>query len=261
MNRLRSASMLALLLGLPFLNGCSGVNLLQAVRLESGPSIGLDVRQTFALEGKGTCQSVDVDWGDGTIETRVVPVPGKRIEFETSNSETRRLFHTYTGWAGGKTVTVKGNGCEGTVRGRFNAAGPPKAYGWAQPAPAGTTGVCQRSSGMPGLIPRMLVKISVRTLPGRPGINFGCFAGGCVHDADGRPNTAADSSFPFPGLREFSVVFRVGSQVIQGGTETQFTTTQTGPLELCLNDGDNNLTNNAGGFDVTMSVDQLGPVL
>jgi hypothetical protein len=28
---------------------------------------------------------------------------------------------------------------------------------------------------------------------------------------------------------------------------------------FCLNDGDNNLTNNNGGFVVTLSADQLGP--
>ena len=69
----------------------------------------------------------------------------------------------------------------------------------------------------------------------------------------------AAAPFPFPGLVEYSAVFRVGSQVIQGGTNTQFTTTTGGTLMFCLNDGDNNLTNNNGGFNVTLSADQLGP--
>ena len=249
------------LLALPALYGCNGVNLLQGIRLSSTSSITLGVRQTFVLEGKGTCGSVDVDWGDGTIETSVVPVTGQRIELETSNIETRYLLHTYTGWGGGKTITVKGNGCEGTIRGRFNADPSTRTIGWAQPAPAGTTGACQTSPGLPGMIPRMLVKVSVKPISGIPGINFGCFAGGCVYDADGRPGTAAAASFPFPGLREYSVVYRIGSQVVQGGSETQFTTTATAPLEFCLNDGDNNLMNNAGGFEVTIGVDQLGPVI
>jgi hypothetical protein len=261
MNRLRWVSIGPFLLVVAALNGCNGVNLLQGIRLSSTSAITLGVRQTFVLEGKGTCQSVDVDWGDGTIETNVIPVSGQRIEFETSNIETRYLLHSYTGWGGGKTVTVKGNGCEGTVRGRFNADPSTRAIGWAQPAPAGTTGACQTSPGMPAMIARMLVKISVQPISGIPGINFGCFAGGCVYDPDGRPGTVAPASFPFPGLREYSVVFRVGSQVVQGGRETQFTTTAAGPLEFCLNDGDNDLTNNAGGLDVTISVDQLGPVI
>jgi hypothetical protein len=261
MNGLRWILVVAFLVAVPALNGCNGVNLLQSIRLSSTSAITLGVRQTFVLEGKGTCQSVDVDWGDGTIETNVVPVPGQRIELETSNLETRYLLHAYTGWGGGKTITVKGNGCEGTIRGRFNADPSTRTIGWAQPAPAGTTGVCQTSPGLPAMIPRMLVKVSVQMISGIAGINFGCFAGGCVYNADGRPGTAAASSFPFPGLREYSVVFRIGSQVVQGGSETQFTTTAAGPLEFCLNDGDASLMNNAGGFDVRISVDQLGPVI
>ena len=208
-----------------------------------------------------------MDWGDGTVEQDVVPVQGQRIELETSNIETRYLFHAYSGWGGGKTVTVEGVGCEGKVRGRFNASPSERRIGWAQPAPPGTTGVCQTVTGLPGMIPRMLVHVSLVPVSFSPtpgitfrGINFGCFAGGCVHDADGRPGTAADSRFPFPGLREYSVVFRIGSSPpVQGGTNVQFTTTASGPLMFCLNDGDNDLTNNRGGFDVTISVDQLGP--
>ena len=99
MNELRSFSekwvpVVALMLAMPALNGCNGVNLLQGIRLTQTSSITLGVRQTFVLEGKGTCQSVDVDWGDGSIETGVVPVPGQRIELETSNIETRYLLHT-----------------------------------------------------------------------------------------------------------------------------------------------------------------------
>ena len=253
------------------LNGCTTVNdtvnILQGIRLgDSASGITLGPRQLFVLEGKGTCQSVNVDWGDGTIDQGVVPVQDQRIEFETSNIETRYLRHAYNGWGGGKTVTVEGVGCEGKVRGRFNASPSERRIGWAQPAPPGTTGVCQTVAGLPGMIPRMLVHVSLAAVTFSPtpgvtfrGINFGCFAGGCVHDADGRLGTSANTPFPFTGFREYSVVFRIGSQVVQGGTNAQFTTTASGPLEFCLNDGDNDLTNNRGGFDVTISVDQLGP--
>ena len=46
---------------------------------------------------------------------------------------------------------------------------------------------------------------------------------------------------------------------MQGGTNVQFTTTSSGPLLFCLNDGDNNVTNNLGGYIIEISVDQLGP--
>jgi hypothetical protein len=213
----------------------------------------------FVLSGRGTCGSVDVDWGDGTIERGVVPIPGRSIELDTSNLETRYLFHTYTGWGGGKTVTVTGNGCEGTVRGRFNAGPSETKIAWNQPAPRGSSGVCQTVASLPGMIPRMNVRISLPTVTTFRDIDFGCFAAGCVYNADGKPGSVAGSSFPFPGMREYSVVLRIGSQVVQGGTVTQFTTTAGGPLEFCLNDGDGDLTNNRGGFNVTISVDQLGP--
>jgi hypothetical protein len=188
----------------------------------------------------------------------VVPVPGQRIELDTTNMETRYLRHAYTGWGGGKTVTVQGVGCEGTVRGRFQATPSTLQIGWAQPAPAGTTGVCQSVATLSPMIPRMLVQASLTSVGGK-GIDFGCALGGCVYDADGRAGTSAGPTFPFPGLTEYSVVFRIGSQVVQGGATTQFTTTASGPLEFCLNDGDGVLTNNRGGFEVTLGVDQLGP--
>lgn len=269
--RMKWLGVMLFVVAMPALNGCNTVsgtvNLLQGIRLgDSASSITMGNNQLFVLEGRGTCQSVNVDWGDGTIEPAVVPVQGERIEFETSNIETRYLFHAYNGWGGGKTVTVEGVGCEGKIRGRFQTDPREKRIGWAQPAPPGTAGVCQTVSSLPGMIPRMLVHVSLAPVTFSPtpgvtfrGINFGCFAGGCVHDADGRPGTAANPPFPFTGFREYSVVFRIGSQVVQGRTNVQFTTTASGPLEFCLNDGDNDLTNNRGGFNVTISVDQLGP--
>jgi hypothetical protein len=235
------------------------VNLLQGVSLAEGSGVLVGVRKMFVLEGKGTCQSVTVDWGDGTRQANFVPVAGRRIEFETSASETRTLSHTWSGWGGGKTVTVEGHGCEGKVRIRFNASPSQKRLGWNATAPAGTTGVCQTVATLPGMIPRMLVRIQLTTLAAVRDIDFGCFAGGCVYNADGKPGSVAGPGFPFPGLREYSAIFRIGTQVVQGGTNTTFTTTATGPLEFCLNDGDNDLTNNRGGFDVVISVDELGP--
>jgi hypothetical protein len=239
--------------------GCNPttVNTLQGIRAGNGTGIQVGTEKLFVLEGQGTCTSVTVNWGDGMIETNFIPVPGRRIELETSAIETRYLKHTYTGWGGGKTVTVDGNGCEGKVRGRFQADPRRKFIGWKGRAPAGTTGVCQTVAGLPSMIPRMLVQVSVTNVAGRSGVGFGC--PGCIYDADGRVGSPAPPSFPFVGLTAYSVVFRVGSQVVQGGSFTQFTTTSSGALEFCLNDGDNDLTNNSGEFEVEISVDELGP--
>jgi hypothetical protein len=111
------------------------------------------------------------------------------------------------------------------------------------------------------MIPRMLVHLRTIALdpPNHRGINFGCVAAGCVYDADGKPGTSAVAPFPFPGFREYSLVLSIGSQMVQGGTNVQFTTMSSGPLLFCLNDGDNDVTNNLGGYIIEISVDQLGP--
>jgi hypothetical protein len=186
---------------------------------------------------------------------------GQRIEFSGSNVESRTLTHVFTAWGGGKTVTVEAvSGCEGKVNVRFNAPPVSRRFGLTQPG----TSTCQTatSSPLPSMIPRMLVHIQTFPLepPNDRGINFGCLAAGCVYDADGRPGSVAASTFPFPGLRDYSLIFRIGgTQLVQGGTNVQFTTTTSGPLEFCLNDGDKDVTNNLGGYIIQISVDQLGP--
>jgi hypothetical protein len=52
--------------------------------------------------------------------------------------------------------------------------------------------------------------------------------------------------------------------VFQGGTNVQFTTSSAmgsppKALEFCVNDVDNDATNNLGGYEVDLRVDQLGP--
>ena len=245
----------------PILAGCTPgtVNILRGITPSERPGITVGVEKTFILEGTGTCRSVTVDWGDGMVQPTFVPVPGRRIEFETSAIETRSLKHTYVGWGGGKTITVDGHGCEGKVRARFEADPRTISIGWNARAPAGTAGVCQTSTAVPALVPRMLVRITLQTIATVRDIDFGCSAFGCAYNADGKVGSVAGPGFPFPGLVEYSAVFRVGSQVVQGGTNTQFTTTSGGSLMFCLNDGDNDLTNNNGGFVATLSADQLGP--
>ena len=80
-----------------------------------------------------------------------------------------------------------------------------------------------------------------------------------VYNADGK-NYPADSRFPFPGFKEYSLVLRLGTQVEQGGTDVRFTTTSSASLEICLNDDDIARTRRGGGgYEVHIQVDQLGP--
>ena len=242
--------------------GQSNVNILQDIILELTEPLAVGDPLKFMLKGVGSCTNIRIDWGDGTIE-QGYDYQGLPIDLSGTDSNavsSRTLTHTYTGWGGGKTVTVEGQtGCEGKVNVRFEVQPLELTIGWDVSAPAGTTGACQTPApSLPAMIPRMLVHISATTVVWDY-INFGCALNGCVYDADGKPGTFAGLAFPFPGLREYSVVYRIGSQLVQGGKNTQFTTTASGPLEFCLNDGDGNLTNNAGGFNIKLSVDQLGP--
>lgn len=71
-----------------------------------------------------------------------------------------------------------------------------------------------------------------------------------------RPAPGAPFTFPFPGLRQYSLVLRVGSQVGQGGTGVPFTVAQDGQLELCMND--DVPVDNTGGWGIALTVDERG---
>lgn len=234
-------------------------NLLQAITLVPGQTLTRGTQLDFDPSGLGQCGELHIDWGDGSVEDP------KNINL-TAHSY---LHHTFTGWGGGKTVTAIGtSGCEGRVNTRFKIE--PSVFKLA--FGAGAT-LCAPVPGMPPPVPRTLVHIT--TIPvfagvGHPpdgsesvvatnfiGIDFGCPSYGCVYDANGKPDSIAGAPFPFPGLREFSLVLRIGTQVVQGGKDVQFTTTGAGALEICLND--NNLSDNRGGYEIDIGVDQLGP--
>jgi len=193
---------------------------------------------------------VDIDWGDGGpvsqgVWVNLVPDP-----------TTRTISHTYTGWGGGKTVTVTATqNCDGKVNTRFTMAPAVFQLGFNQPG----TKACNTVPTMASVRMGNLVHITTIPLARSPGgINFGCPLGGCVYDANGKPGSVATApDYPFPGLRAFSLVLRLGQQVVQGGTDVRFTAAETGSLESLVNDG--NVTDNAGGYQIDVRVDQLGP--
>lgn len=234
--------------------GCAA-NLVKSVDLVANQSPAVGTPVAFVVSGSGTCSGLSVDWGDaGTQQI------SRAIDFGDASTADQTFDHIFVGWGGGKTVTVTGVGCEGTARTRFDMTPSPLRLGFAQPG----TDVCAMpaNNSLPGLARGWLVTVTavpIATPPYDRGINFGCPFSNCVYDADGRTGSVANGSYPFPGLREYSLVLRVGQSVFQGGSNARFTTTGSGRLEFCLNDADNNATNNLGGFDVTVAVDQLGP--
>ena len=204
---------------------------------------------SVAVTGTGRCTEITIDWGDTT--------PKNTYHFVDLGSNPV-FSHTYGGWGGGKTVTVEGTAhCAGKVNTRFDMEPSIFHLGFVL-VPKATAQICHQVPNFPGVGTHNLVHITTSPATSFPGgINFGCPLNSCILDADGRLGSVANSSFPFPGLREFSLVLRVSSQVAQGGKNVTFVTTDAGSLEVCTNDSDQ--TDNAGGYEIDIKVDQLGP--
>jgi hypothetical protein len=85
-------------------------------------------------------------------------------------------------------------------------------------------------------------------------INYG---GGNIFDASGDPSVPVPAGYLFPGHRKFSLVYRIGSQLIQGEAgPVIFRALQTGPLEICVNDNPGYLTDNTGGMLITIHMNE-----
>ena len=206
---------------------------------------------SFDVTGLGTCTKMSVDFGDGSPAADAY-----NVNLATISSYT----HVYTGWGGGKIVTAEGiTNCVGKVQMRVKVLPEVLRVGVLAPRPT----ACDLIPNMPPLRKHTLVH--AKNPPGfsllsnpLSTINFGCTFG-CVYNLFGE-NAPAPPTFPFPGLRKYSMVLRVGTQVEQGPTvfdgETTFTTNQAGPLEICEND--EKLSDNSGGWGVDISVDDLG---
>jgi hypothetical protein len=77
---------------------------------------------------------------------------------------------------------------------------------------------------------------------------------GWGYDADANKNDLADTSFYARGLAKYSLVCRIGTKWYQGGTDTNFVTTEDGKLVLVANDAAGELDNNRGSWSVTITV-------
>lgn len=245
--RFRLASLIFTAIAL-LLEACgTPANLIQGVSpVQPIPAINAPV--SVVVTGSGNCREMEINWGDSYTTTH------QGVDLSGNPTFT----HTFMEWGGGKTVTVAGTiGCEGKVNTRFSME--PSVYHLAfnQIPNRPTAQTCVPTPNYFPVYSHSLVHITTIPVALAPnGINFGCPFDACTYDADGRPGSAADSSFPFAGLKEYSLVLRVSSQVVQGGTNMQFTTTDTGLLEICLNDPD--MSNNNGGYEIDISIDQLG---
>jgi hypothetical protein len=248
------------------LQGCPGgqpggtANIIQSIEIDQNfllsvgvPSLGTAI--PFIIRGAGGCPA-KVNWGDGSTEEPFLNLSG--------GADT--VTHTFTGWSGGKTVSVVGRppvspDCIGGDTVRFNI--PPTTLSFGLSAEGGPACKQITAPSRPAVRPGWMIEIRTVLLPRYPnGINFGCsIVPPCVLDAHGKDPAPAGAGFPFPTLRPFSLVLRIAEsgfqpQIVQGDTYVRFETVRTGPLEICLNDDD--MTDNLGGYELQVQVDQLG---
>ena len=205
---------------------------------------------TFQVSGDGVCNRMFINFGDGT----------QPVEFTNVDLTTKPTFtHTYAGWNGQKTVWAYGNwsdGCGGNARMQVRIGAV-----WFRVGYVPSSQACSSIPGMPPVRKNSIVKFTnLDILDGTDGatnvIDFGCI-GGCSNGPMGVRDTVAGPDYPFPGLRERSLVIRVGTQAVQGdqfSPNFSFTATETGPLEFCVNDFP--LTDNTGSWGIGLSVDE-----
>jgi hypothetical protein len=212
--------------------------------------MGKPVRAT--VQGTGTCGLFRIHWGDGQTSDIANQDFGTSAHLNYARTE-----HTYTGWPGVKRVVAEAVAeCAGTATADFtliNEVSPSDlragtVIGLSQPVSTTCTPVPNR----PPL--RANTGVSITVNPALQPTNYGCPFGGCVYNADGKPGSSAPSRFPFPSLREFSLVLRVGGDVYQGGMNTSFITKSPGALEICVND--DNLSDNRGDWGLTITIDE-----
>ena len=235
----RVAAYLSIAIVATMLQGCQGGN----IRGISGQIGNPGSTAHFQLAGDGVCGKVSIDFGDGTP-------PAIVSNYDFSNIPP--VDHLYTGWAGRKTVKAGSiENCVGSPQIIFTVGPPVLNVGYAQPRPS----ACDPIPNKPPLRAGTIVHMKTNPNPNVK-INFGCSFNGCIYDADGKNPSTAAAPFPFLGLREYSMVMRVGTQVVQGGTDVTFTTNQAGPLEVCVND--DSLSNNTGAWGLIIDVDESG---
>ncbi|MBI5181214.1 MAG: hypothetical protein HZA05_07395 [Nitrospirae bacterium] len=207
----------------------------------------------FQMWGVGKCTKARLNFGDGVV------IYEDNIDFGEAGAIMPWVVkHSYQGWAGPKTIMAEGvTNCRGRVTAPIRIFMPSNTFGSYredfQLAFRPGSLVCEPVPNVPPLRPNTLVNITGNSGP-RLRINFNCIF--CSFNPDGEPGSRAPNNFPFPGLRKYSLVLRVGTQLEQGGMNESFITRQSGPLEVCFNTDSLPLLDNTGAWSILIVVDE-----
>lgn len=247
------------------LAGCSGS--ITRIELEPGtPTVCDATHQVCGIEagkavnfkvwGKGKCDAVGINFGDGS---KIFCSPW---DFGDQGTNPCVVSHTYDvkGWPGAKTVhAFSESNCVGEskiLQNVLHKSGTSYGYsadftlGFRQPVTTACSAVPNINHPL-----RTNTRVFVTTNPNNAvKIDFGCAFNGCIYDADGEPNSVAHAPFPFDGMKKYSLVLKVGTQEVQGGTAMNFVTNQGGMLQVCVND--DVLGDNKGAWGIRLIIDE-----
>jgi len=206
-----------------------------------------DTPVKFRVSGTGTCQRMRLKFGDGTSTV----IWNAKLNWDGRPDTGYLVDHTYVSgpghWRGMKTITAEPvSNCEGGYAAVDMVFPEEMRYAYLQPGPA-----CAPI----GPVRAGTVILAKPIKNPEDKIRFSAFE---TRGIAGAPDPALGPPFlfPFPGLRAYSLVFRVGTQVGQGGTNVPFTVAQDGQLELCIND--DLPSDNSGAWGIALTVDERG---
>jgi hypothetical protein len=219
------------------------------------PVVRIGQATTVVVYGTGKCDQIGLSMGDGRQVVQSGP-----IDFSQSGGRwVVPLTYPTNSWLGKKRVSAFpvlncGGGGSFDIQVWQQSLRPTKAAeSQVFIGLAATPIACNAVNGPPPF--RAGSVVTIRN-GGTTKVDFGCAFGGCIYGIDGVPGSRASPAFPFPGMREYSLVVRIGNEVFQGGDGAVFTVGGGGVLELCMND--NTLSNNSGAWGVGIQVDETG---
>lgn len=181
------------------------------------------------LGGSGTCDELSVDYGDGTA-----------LQTYSNTRLPAQLTHTFFGWPGTKTARITGiRNCSGSRSTQVLVGYKPNGRDTYKLRYYPTRTVCNAVPDVPPVRIGSTLRISTDGTKIKYGLP--------QFDASGEPGTSAPPAFAFPGLRNYSLVYVIGTQRQQGEAGSViFRANQTGPLQICVNDNPGDLGDNSG---------------
>jgi hypothetical protein len=198
------------------------------------------------VTGNGHCGKLGVDFGDGSpvVEaTNVDLINGVLVP------------HTYIDWPGMKTVKAKGIvDCLGELSLDIKVGSRPDGDHIYDLGFGPTGSICAQVPG----VSRIRKGSGLRISTNGGTINYG---GGAVFNASGDASAVVPPNYFFPTHRKHSLIYRIGSQLIQGEAGSVVVVAQeTNWLDICINDNPDYLNDNSGAMGIRIEVNERSAV-